>query len=133
MEEYLIDKSFAEIQEIDGRLIDDKKIKNNSEEQIIMCEFKVSDEINNSQLAEEIVIISYSEDKKLLLKDILGDSKELDSALIYDVNTLNQTCKILQHKLIKPFLKLLEKIIFEIQEKELTLWKKIKFNRNTCK
>ncbi|TXT60095.1 MAG: hypothetical protein BAJALOKI1v1_1320009 [Promethearchaeota archaeon] len=75
-----------------------------------MCEFKVIDKKTKAQVAEEIVILSYSDEKKLLLKDILGISGNLESALIYDVNTLNQTCTLIQHPLINPFLQLQEKI-----------------------
>ncbi len=75
-----------------------------------MCEFKILDE-SNSELAEEIVILSYSEEKKLQLKDILGITKEYDSALIYNVDTLDQTCNIIQHPIVKPFIELIDKIV----------------------
>ncbi len=75
-----------------------------------MCEFKIIDIEKDNQLEEEIVILSYSENNKLQLIDILGDSKELESALIYDVNTLDQTCKVFQHPIINPFIKLIKSI-----------------------
>lgn len=75
-----------------------------------MCEFKVKDKADGTQLAEEIVVLSYSDKNKLLLKDILGVSKESESALIYDVDTLDQTCTLIQHPLVNPFLTLMEKI-----------------------
>ncbi|MBD3196248.1 MAG: CooT family nickel-binding protein [Candidatus Lokiarchaeota archaeon] len=75
-----------------------------------MCEFKVKDLSDGAQLAEEIVVLSYSEDHELLLKDILGVSEKMDSALIYDVDTLDQTCSLIQHPLVNPFLTLIKKI-----------------------
>ncbi|MGV9173946.1 MAG: CooT family nickel-binding protein [Promethearchaeia archaeon] len=80
-----------------------------------MCEFKVK-KVNeqDSKLAEDVVVLGYSEEKALILRDIIGGITELDSALIYDVNTLNQTCEIIENPLIHPFLTLLE----EMQEGE---------------
>lgn len=75
-----------------------------------MCEFKVKDKSDGSQLAEDIVVLSYSNEQTLLLKDILGSSKELDSALIYDVDTLDQTCTLIQHPIVNSFLTVLKKI-----------------------
>jgi len=75
-----------------------------------MCEFKVKDLSDGAQLAEEIVVLSYSEDQELFLKDILGVSEKADSALIYDVDTLDQTCTLIQHPLVNPFLNLMKKI-----------------------
>jgi len=40
----------------------------------------------------------------------LGMGEKLDSALILDVNTLNQKCFILQHPLIKDFIAIIRKI-----------------------
>ena len=75
-----------------------------------MCEFKIVDKKTNTKIAEEVVILAYSDERKLLLKDILGISNSLESALIYEVNTLDQTCTIIQNPLVNPFIKLLEKI-----------------------
>lgn len=75
-----------------------------------MCEFKVSDKRDGEQIAEEILVLSYSEEKKLQLRDILGISEEIDSGLIYDVNTLDQSCTIIQHPIIKPFLEFIDKL-----------------------
>ncbi|MBY9007663.1 MAG: CooT family nickel-binding protein [Candidatus Lokiarchaeota archaeon] len=75
-----------------------------------MCEFKIIDLEKNNQLAEEIVILSYSNKNNLQLRDILGVSKELESALIYNVNTLDQTCNIFQHSIVKPFIELIKEI-----------------------
>jgi len=75
-----------------------------------MCEFKVSNRKDGDQIAEEILVLSYSEDKTLQLRDILGVSKEIDSGLIFDVNTLDQTCTIIQHPIVKPFLEVIDKL-----------------------
>jgi predicted RNA-binding protein len=75
-----------------------------------MCEFKVIDKKTGEQLGEDIVILSYSEDNALLLKDILGLANEVKSSLIYEVNTLDQTCTVIQHPLVNSFVTLLEKI-----------------------
>jgi len=73
-----------------------------------MCEFKVMKQNNNTQIAEEILVLSYNENNELLLKDILGMGKKLDSALILDVNTLTQKCVILEHPLINEIIGLMK-------------------------
>ena len=78
-----------------------------------MCEFKVIKKNDGSQILEDIVILSYTEDNELLFKDILGMGEILKSALIVDVNTLNQTCVVLEHPLIKDFVGMIEKINFK--------------------
>jgi predicted RNA-binding protein len=75
-----------------------------------MCEFKIIKQNDGSQILEDILVISYSENNELLFKDVLGMVESLDSALILDVNTLNQKCTIIEHPIIKHFLKLLHKI-----------------------
>jgi predicted RNA-binding protein len=75
-----------------------------------MCEFKVIKKNDGSQILEDIVILSYTKDNELLFKDILGMGEILKSALIVDVNTLNQTCVVLEHPLIKDFVGMIEKI-----------------------
>jgi len=75
-----------------------------------MCEFKIIKKNDGSQIGEDITILSYTEKFELLLKDILGTGVALDSALILDVNTLNQTTTVIEHPLIKDFLKLIIKI-----------------------
>ena len=75
-----------------------------------MCEFKIIKKNDGSQIGEDITILSYTEKFELLLKDILGTGVALDSALILDVNTLNQTTTVVEHPLIKHFLKLIIKI-----------------------
>jgi len=75
-----------------------------------MCEFKVIKKNDGSQILEDIVILSYTEDNELLFKDIIGMGEILKSALIVDVNTLNQTCVILEHPLVRDFIGIVEKI-----------------------
>ena len=75
-----------------------------------MCEFKVIKKNDGSQILEDIVILSYTENNELLFKDILGMGEILKSALIVDVNTLNQTCVVLEHPLIQDFVGMIEKI-----------------------
>ncbi|MFX0005921.1 MAG: hypothetical protein ACFFA7_18140 [Promethearchaeota archaeon] len=75
-----------------------------------MCEFKIINENDGSQIAEDILILSYTESNELVLKDVLGMGEKLDSALILDVNTMNQKCVILQHPLIKEFIGLIKNI-----------------------
>ena len=75
-----------------------------------MCEFKVIKKNDGSQILEDIVILSYTEDNELLFKDIIGMGEILKSALIVDVNTMSQTCVILEHPLIQDFVGMIEKI-----------------------
>ena len=75
-----------------------------------MCEFKVIKKNDGSQILEDIVILSYTEDNELLFKDVMGMGEILKSALIVDVNTLNQTCIVLEHPLIQDFVGMIEKI-----------------------
>ncbi|MFX1358313.1 MAG: hypothetical protein ACFFA8_13660 [Promethearchaeota archaeon] len=75
-----------------------------------MCEFKIIKQNDGSQILEDIVVLSYTENNELLFKDILGIGEILDSALIYDVNTLNQTCIIVEHPLIKNFVNLIKNV-----------------------
>ena len=37
-----------------------------------MCEFKIINETDGSQITEDILILSYTDDNELVLKDILG-------------------------------------------------------------
>jgi len=75
-----------------------------------MCEFKIIKQNDGSQILEDIVVMSYTKNNELLFKDILGIGEILDSALIYDVNTLNQTCVIVEHPLIKDFINLIKNV-----------------------
>ena len=74
-----------------------------------MCEFKVINKGNENQIAEDIVILGYSDLNELILKDVLGIATKIDAALIRSVNTLNQTLIIQQDPLIQDFLNLLDK------------------------
>jgi len=75
-----------------------------------MCEFKIINESDGSQIAEDILILSYTDDNELIFKDVLGMGEQLDSALILDVSTLNQKCVVLQHPLIKSFISIIRNI-----------------------
>lgn len=76
-----------------------------------MCEFKIMRKNDESQVAEEILVLSYTEDNELVLKDVLGMGGKLDSALILDVNTLTQKCVVLEHSLVKEFVGLMKRVI----------------------
>ena len=78
-----------------------------------MCEFKIIRKNDEKQIAEEILVLNYSEDNELLLKDVLGMGETLDSALILDVNTLTQKCVVLEHPLVKDFIGLMKHVIDE--------------------
>ena len=75
-----------------------------------MCEFKIIKRNNGSQIMEDIVIISYNENGGLVLRDVIGMGKTLESALILNVNTMNQKCIILENPIIKDFISLITKI-----------------------
>ncbi len=75
-----------------------------------MCEFKIINKTDGSQLAEDILVLSYTDNNELILKDVLGRGEQLDSALILDVNTLDQKCIVFQHPLVKYFISLVKKI-----------------------
>ena len=83
-----------------------------------MCEFKIISQNSGAQISEDIVILSYSDDNELLLKDVLGMGDTLESALIMNVNTLNQECLIVEHPIIKNFLHLIKKEISNEDTKE---------------
>jgi len=74
-----------------------------------LCEFKIIKQNDGSQILEDIVVISYTESNELLFKDILGIGEIIDSGLILDVNTLNQTCVVLEHPLVKDFVNLIKR------------------------
>jgi predicted RNA-binding protein len=74
-----------------------------------MCEFKIIKRNDGKQILEDIVVLSYTEDNQLLLRDVIGMGDTLESALILDVNTLNQTCTVFEHELIQPFMALMKK------------------------
>ncbi len=75
-----------------------------------MCEFKIIKKNDGSQILEDIVILSYNEDNELIFKDVLGIGEKLESALILNVNTMNQKCLILENPIIKDFINLVNKL-----------------------
>ena len=75
-----------------------------------MCEFKIIRKNDDSQIIEDIVVLSYDEDNKLILRDVIGMGVTLDSALILNVNTIIQKTVILEHPLVKDFINLLVKL-----------------------
>ena len=72
-----------------------------------MCEFKIIRKNDGSQILEDIVVLSYNENYDLVCTDILGIGEALESTLILDVNTLNQTCIVYHHPIIQDFIKLM--------------------------
>lgn len=78
-----------------------------------MCEFKIIRKNDESQIAEEILVLSYTDKNELVLKDVLGMGEKLDSALILDVNTLTQKCVVIEHPLVKDFVGLMKHVIDE--------------------
>lgn len=83
-----------------------------------MCEFKIIRKNDGSQILEDIVVLSYNENYELVCKDVLGIGETLKSNIILDVNTLNQSCMVLEHSLIGDFIKLLNSIIDNSATKE---------------
>ncbi len=75
-----------------------------------MCEFKIIKRNDGSQILEDIVILSYNENSELVLRDVIGMGETLESALILDVNTMNQKCVILENPLIKDFISLIKNL-----------------------
>lgn len=75
-----------------------------------MCEFKIIKKNDASQIGEDILVLNYTENNELVFRDVLGVGEKIDSALILEVNTLNQTVTILEHPLIKDFLGLMNNI-----------------------
>ncbi len=72
-----------------------------------MCEFKIIRKSDGSQIMEDIVIVNYTEENEIIFKDILGMAEILKSALILEVNTLNQTLVVMEHPIIKNFISLM--------------------------
>ncbi|MFX1413463.1 MAG: hypothetical protein ACFFA2_06440 [Promethearchaeota archaeon] len=81
-----------------------------------MCEFKIIKKNDGAQILEDIVILSYNENYELLCKDVLGIGEILKSTLILNVNTLNQTCIVLENPIIQDFLKL----VIDINNRTIT-------------
>jgi len=75
-----------------------------------MCEFKIIRQNDGSQIQEDMVILSYNEENELILKDVIGMGEVIPSALIMDVNTINQKCIILEHPIIKSFIRFVTKL-----------------------
>ena len=75
-----------------------------------MCEFKIIKKNDASQIGEDILMLSYTENNELVFIDVLGAGEKLDSALILDVNTMNQTIIVQEHPLIKDFIGLINNI-----------------------
>ena len=73
-----------------------------------MCEFKIIKKNDGSQILEDIVVLSYTDTNQLVFRDVMGAGDTVSSALILDVNTLNQTCTIFEHELVKPFIDLMK-------------------------
>ena len=91
-----------------------------------MCEFKIINKNDGVQLGEDILILSYTEENELIFKDVLGMGEKLESALIMDVNTMNQKCVVLQHPLIKDFIGLIKKV----SNKKITIGEIENFQNN---
>jgi len=83
-----------------------------------MCEFKIIRKNDGSQIMEDIVIVNYSDDNKIVFKDVLGMAEILKSALILDVNTINQTLIIMEHPIIKYFIELMKNLTNRNKAKE---------------
>lgn len=81
-----------------------------------MCEFKIIKKNDGSQILEDVVILSYNENHELICTDVLGIGESLKSTIILNVNTLNQTCTVLEHPIIQDFLKL----VLDINNKAIT-------------
>ncbi|MFX0080723.1 MAG: hypothetical protein ACFE94_03125 [Candidatus Hodarchaeota archaeon] len=75
-----------------------------------MCEFKIIRKNDNSQILEDVVILSYNENNELILKDVIGMGETLESAVILSVNTINQKCVVLENPLIKDFISLINNL-----------------------
>ncbi|MHA1987816.1 MAG: hypothetical protein ACW98D_14365 [Promethearchaeota archaeon] len=75
-----------------------------------MCEFKIIKSNDGSQILEDIVILSYNENSELVLRDVIGMGETIESALILNVNTMNQKCVIVENPIIKDFVSLINKL-----------------------
>jgi len=83
-----------------------------------MCEFKIIRKKDGSQIMEDIVIVYYTENNEIVFKDVLGMAELLKSALILDVNTLNQTLVVMEHPIIKDFIGLMTNLNDKNKTKE---------------
>ena len=75
-----------------------------------MCEFKIIKKNDGTQIMEDIVVVNYTDEDELMFKDVLGMGDVLKSALILDVNTLNQTLVVIENPIIKDFLGLINNL-----------------------
>jgi len=83
-----------------------------------MCEFKIIRKNDGSQIMEDIVIVNYTENNEIIFKDILGMAELLKSALILEVNTLNQTLVVMEHPIINDFIGLMTNLNDKKKTKE---------------
>ncbi len=83
-----------------------------------MCEFKIIRLNDGSQIMEDIVIVNYTENNEIVFKDVLGMAELLKSALILDVNTLNQTLVVMEHPIINDFIGLMTNLNDKNKTKE---------------
>ena len=83
-----------------------------------MCEFKIIKKNDGTQIMEDIVVVNYTDENELMFKDVLGMGDISKSALILNVNTLNQTLVVMEHPLIKDFLGLLNNLNVKKATKE---------------
>ena len=81
-----------------------------------MCEFKIMND--GSQIMEDIVIVNYTENNEIVFKDVLGMAELLKSALILEVNTLNQTLVVMEHPIINDFIGLMTNLNDKNKTKE---------------
>ena len=82
-----------------------------------MCEFKILKN-DGSQIMEDVVIVNYTETNEIVFKDILGMAELLKSALILEVNTLNQTLVVMEHPIINDFIGLMTNLNDKNKTKE---------------
>ncbi|OYT30142.1 MAG: hypothetical protein B6U95_01310 [Thermofilum sp. ex4484_82] len=73
-----------------------------------MCEFKIllEKEDKKEKIAEDIIKISY-EDDVLSLYDVLGSRKPVENAIILKVDVGSEEVVVIEHPLIKDFIKLI--------------------------
>jgi len=83
-----------------------------------MCEFKIIRLNDGSQIMEDIVIVNYTENNEIVFKDVLGMAELLKSALILNVNTLNQTLVVMEHPIINDFIGLMTNLNDKNKTKE---------------
>ena len=78
-----------------------------------MCEFKVY--LNNTEILEDVVRVKYV-DGKMELTTVLGEKKELEDAMIIQVDVSKERLEVIQNSMIGAllkFLRLYDKVIRE--------------------